>query len=102
MTWGTMHSSCGGGHLADLRRELPDWLRAQTGWPEAAVAGACRLTAAVTGAASLRVEADVGLDHDVVRLHVEDCRCDADLTADVEGASIHVVAHDGDVLVHLA
>lgn len=91
-----------GDHLRDVRRELADWLRAQTGWPESAVAGACRLTAAVTGAAASSVEADVGLVHDIVRLHVDGCHCEADLTTEVDGAAVHVVAHDGDVLVHLA
>jgi hypothetical protein len=88
-------------HLGDLSRDLPDWLRACTGWPESAVAGACRLAAAVTGAASLRVEADVELDHEAVLLHVDSCR-EVELTTEVAGAAVHVVAHHGDVLVELA
>jgi hypothetical protein len=88
-------------HLGDLARELPDWLRARTGWPEGAVAGACRLTAAVTGAASGRIEADVELDHEAVLVHVSCCR-ESELVSDAHGTDVRVSAHSGDVLVRLA
>lgn len=87
-------------HLANLGRELPDWLRARTGWPETVVAGACRLAAAVTGAAAGSIEADIALEHGVVHLQVGCCR-DAELRAEVPGAEVRVVAHQGDVVVRL-
>ncbi len=87
-------------HLANLARELPDWLRARTGWPESVVAGACRLAASVTGAAAGSVEADVELEHGVVHLHVGCCR-DAELIAEVPGAEVCLVAHHGEVVLRL-
>jgi hypothetical protein len=100
-TSNTTHAEGHGNHLGDLSRDLPDWLRARTGWPESAVVGACRLAAAVTGAAALKVEADVELDHEAVLLHVDSCR-EAELTADVPGAAVRVIAHEGDVVLRVA
>ncbi len=91
-----------GDHLEDLRRELADWLRARTGWPENLVSGACRLAAAATGAAgSGPIEADADLDGEDVHLVVDTC-VDVELEAVLAGGygRVHVSAHDGDVVVH--
>jgi hypothetical protein len=79
-----------GDHLGDLGRELADWLRARTGWPEGVVDGACRL--AIDAAGGGPVEADADLEGDDVHLHL--CGC-----AEVD-LEISVSAHDGDVVLH--
>jgi hypothetical protein len=83
-------------HLADLRRDLADWLRAHTGWPEGAVDGACRLTTEVTGGTHL--EATVEIDGSAVRLHVDRC-AESDLSADGHPGRVTVVAHAGEILL---
>jgi len=98
----TIQAETTGCHLGDLRRELADWLRARTGWPESVVAGACRLTAAVTlEGTDAPVEADIEVDHESVHLHLESCR-EADLVTEVEGGAVHLAAHAGDVVLEPA
>jgi len=61
-------------HLDDLRRQLPDWLRAHTGWTEAALADVC------ASVADERTGATCELDGSCVHLHLDSGR-DLDLRA---------------------
>jgi hypothetical protein len=65
-------------HLEDLRRELPDWLRAHAGWTESALHDACSTTAAAIG--SERMGATAAVEGACVHLHL-DCGRDLDLEA---------------------
>jgi hypothetical protein len=65
-------------HLDDLRRELPDWLRAHLGWPEGAVTDACSATDELIGTG--RVGATAEIDGPCVHLHLDSGR-DLDLVA---------------------
>ena len=65
-------------HLNDLRRELPDWLRAHAGWTEGALDHACATTSAAVGDLPMGATAEV--DGTCVHLHL-DCGRDLDLEA---------------------
>jgi hypothetical protein len=65
-------------HLDDLRRELPDWLRAHAGWTEGALESACSTTCALIGAERMGATAEV--DGACVHLHL-DCGRDLELEA---------------------
>ena len=65
-------------HLDDLRRELPDWLRAHLGWPEGAVTEACSATVDVIGAERMGATAEI--EGTCVHLHLDSGR-DLDLIA---------------------
>jgi hypothetical protein len=98
----TVHSTTSRDHLGDLGRDLADWLRARTGWPESVVNGACRLAAAATGTAGAGpVEAEAELEGDDVHLQVSRC-AEVELEETVAGGAgrVHVSAHDGDVILH--
>ena len=84
-------------HLSDLRRELGDWLRAHAGWPEAALEGACCLTAAAMEGED-HVGATVAVEGPFVHLHVEHCR-EIDLVVDTHPGHVAVAAHHGDIVL---
>ncbi len=87
-------------HLTDLRRDLADWLRAHAGWTEAALEGACSLTAeAVYGDGPIGATAAV--EGPAVHLHVEHCR-EVDLIADTHPGHVELAAHHGDILLRTA
>jgi hypothetical protein len=65
-------------HLTDLRRELPDWLRAHAGWTEGALHHVCARTSAEVGDVPMGATAEV--DGTCVHLHL-DCGRDLDLEA---------------------
>jgi hypothetical protein len=65
-------------HLDDLRRQLPDWIRAHAGWTEPALEEACSVTQGVIGAG--RTGATVELAGTCVHLHLDSGR-DLDLRA---------------------
>lgn len=90
-----------GDHLVDLERELADWLRARTGWPESMVNGACRLAADATAGSAWPVAADADLEDGDVHLHVGRC-AELDRVTEVPGAQgrLSVSAHGGDVVLH--
>jgi hypothetical protein len=56
-------------HLDDLRRELPDWLRAHAGWTESALDEACSATADAIGDERMGATAEV--DGKCVHLHLD-------------------------------
>ena len=68
-------------HLTDLRRELPDWLRAHAGWTESVLGDACRATAEAIGEDG-PMGATAAIDGRCVHLHL-DCGRDLDLEAGV-------------------
>jgi hypothetical protein len=65
-------------HLDDLRRQLPDWLRAHAGWTEGALQDVCSATAREIGDQPMGAVAE--LDGTCVHLHL-DCGRDLDLEA---------------------
>ncbi len=65
-------------HLDDLRRQLPDWLRAHAGWTEAALEHACSATTHAIG--DVRMGATAAVEGTCVHLHL-DCGQDLDLQA---------------------
>ena len=65
-------------HLDDLRRQLPDWLRAHAGWTEGALQEACSRTTHAIGEA--RMGATAAIEGTCVHLHL-DCGQDLDLEA---------------------
>jgi hypothetical protein len=65
-------------HLDDLRRQLPDWLRAHTGWTEGALQDVCSATVREIG--NERMGATCELDGSCVHVHLDSGR-DLDLEA---------------------
>jgi hypothetical protein len=65
-------------HLDDLRRQLPDWLRAHAGWTEGALQDACSTTRHAIG--DVPMGATAAVEGTCVHLHL-DCGQDLDLEA---------------------
>ena len=65
-------------HLDDVRRELPDWLRAHAGWTEGALQSVCSTTCAAIGDLPMGATAEV--EGTCVHLHL-DCGRDLALEA---------------------